>query len=158
MDDLLDAVRGGATGTVADFSNWKGVKEGDFTHMKINSSEKVIEPVEDGEFDEQVVVPEVEQSKPDSQKDIELPKPQERQNMKQDEPTLEYDRPGATQQAYLNPAELKSIAVKLMPSVDKLMHNIYEPLSRDAMRNVSEAAINMAFEFLQVWNEKVSVE
>ena len=158
MDDLLDAVRSGATGTVADFSNWKGVKEGGFTHMKINSSEKVIEPVEDGEFDEQAVVSEVEQAKSTPKQDIELPKPQARQDTKQDEPTTEYDRPGTTQQAYLNPAELKSIAVKLMPSVDKLMHNIYEPLSRDAVRNVSEAAINMAFEFLQVWNEKVSVE
>lgn len=149
MDDLLDAARGGAAGTVADFSNWKGVKEGGFTHMKISSSEKVIEPNEDAEKNETII------ERVENEKVIEPNEDAEEkdENAKQD---LK-DRQGM-RQAYLNPTELKNIAIKLMPSVDKLMHNIYEPLSRDAMRNVSEAAINMAFEFLQVWNEKVSVE
>lgn len=161
MDDFLEAARNGINGTVADFSKWKGVKEGEFKHMgmKINSSEKVIEPVENEEFDEQVSVPEMNK-KPE----VELPpqpqfrdEPARKPEPQQQETVEMPDRPG-TQQAYLNPNELKSIAVKLMPTVDKLMHNIHEQLDRNTMRHISETAINMAFEFLQVWNEKVSVE
>lgn len=162
MDDFLEAARSGINGTVADFSNWKGIKEGEYKHMgmKINSSEKVIEPIEEGEFNEQANVQEV--VKPS----VELPpQPQFRDDVSsKQEPQVEEqeihnmpDRPGKTQ-AYLNPVEMKNIAVKLMPTVDKLMPNIYEPVDRAAMRNVSEAAINLAFEFLKVWNEKVVVE
>ena len=154
MDDLLDAARSGINGTVADFSNWNGVKEGDFKHMKINSSEKVIEPIDENtEFDEQKEIQEIETPKePETKPEVNIsvpPKEREEQNFK--------ERPGV-QQAYLNPVELKNISIKLMPTVDVLMANVHEPLDRNIMRNVSEAAINLAFEFLQVWNEKVSVE
>jgi hypothetical protein len=146
MDDLLEAARSGVAGTAADFSNWSGVKQGDFKHMKINSTEKVFDPTEEQEFNEEEKVQEVtteELPKEETPIEVETPK------------TM--DKPGV-QQAYLNPTELKNIAVKLMPTVDVLLTNTQEPLDVNIMRHVSEAAINLAFEFLQVWNEKVSVE
>lgn len=161
-------------GTAADFSNWNGVRADDnFKPMKITSSEKIIEPVEESTEEIQVEQPIIKRKMEKKEQKTEEINNQEPMNKSPEPPILNKvedfakdsiakekverkEMPGV-QQAYLNPNELKEIAIKLMPTVDKLMHNIYEPLNRDAMRNVSEAAINMAFEFLQVWNEKISI-
>ena len=155
-------------GTAADFSNWNGVKaDGNFKPMKITSSEKIIEPVEEQEIvsaEEQPIIKRKMDKTTEEQEIMDNfstpPKLNSVEDFAKDsiakEKVERSEMPGV-QQAYLNPNELKEIAIKLMPTVDKLTHNIYEPLSRDAMRNVSEAAINMAFEFLKVWNEKVSI-
>ena len=141
--------------------------------MKITSSEKIIEPVEEATEEIHVEQPIIKRKMEKKEQKTEEVNNQEPMNKSPEPPILnkveDFDKdsvakekierkemPGV-QQAYLNPNELKEIAIKLMPTVDKLMHNIYEPLNRDTMRNVSEAAINMAFEFLQVWSEKISI-
>ena len=155
-------------GTAADFSNWNGVKaDGNFKPMKITSSEKIIEPIgEQKTFsaEEQPIIKRKMDKTTEEQEIMDnFPTPPKLNSVEDfakdsiaKEKVERSEMPGV-QQAYLNPNELKEIAIKLMPTVDKLTHNIYEPLSRDAMRNISEAAINMAFEFLKVWNEKVSI-
>ena len=161
-------------GTVADFSNWNGIRaDGNFKPMKITSSEKIIEPVEEATEEMQIEQPIIKRKMEKKEQKTEEVNKQEQMNKSPEPPILnkveDFDKdsivkekversemPGV-QQAYLNPNELKEIAIKLMPTIDKLTHNIYEPISIDAMRNVSEAAINMAFEFLKVWNEKVSI-
>ena len=155
-------------GTAADFSNWNGVKaDGNFKPMKITSSEKIIEPVGEQKIfsaEEQPIIKRKMDKTTEEQKIMDnFPTPPKLNSVEDfakdsiaKEKVERSEMPGV-QQAYLNPNELKEIAIKLMPTVDKLTHNIYEPLSRDAMRNISEAAINMAFEFLKVWNEKVSI-
>lgn len=155
-------------GTAADFSNWNGVKaDGNFKPMKITSSEKIIEPVGEQKIfsaEEQPIIKRKMDKTTEEQEIMDnfptSPKLNSVEDFAKDsiakEKVERSEMPGV-QQAYLNPNELKEIAIKLMPTVDKLTHNIYEPLSRDAMRNISEAAINMAFEFLKVWNEKVSI-
>ena len=155
-------------GTAADFSNWKGVRaDGNFKPMKITSSEKIIEPVEEQEIvsaEEQPIIKRKMDKTTEEQEIMDnFPTPPKLNSVEDfakdsiaKEKVERSEMPGV-QQAYLNPNELKEIAIKLMPTIDKLTHNIYEPISIDAMRNVSEAAINMAFEFLKVWNEKVSI-
>lgn len=155
-------------GTAADFSNWNGVKaDGNFKPMKITSSEKIIEPVGEQKIfsaEEQPIIKRKMDKTTEEQEIMDnFPTPPKLNSVEDfakdsiaKEKVERSEMPGV-QQAYLNPNELKEIAIKLMPTVDKLTHNIYEPLSRDAMRNISEAAINMAFEFLKVWNEKVSI-
>ena len=155
-------------GTAADFSNWKGVRaDGNFKPMKITSSEKIIEPVEEQEIvsaEEQPIIKRKMDKTTEEQEIMDnFPTPPKLNNVEDfakdsiAKKKVERSEMPGVQQAYLNPNELKEIAIKLMPTVDKLTHNIYEPLSRDTMRNISEAAINMAFEFLKVWNEKVSI-
>lgn len=155
-------------GTVADFSNWKGVRaDGNFKPMKITSSEKIIEPVEEQEIvsaEEQPIIKRKMDKTTEEQEIMDnFPTPPKLNNVEDfakdsiAKKKVERSEMPGVQQAYLNPNELKEIAIKLMPTIDKLTHNIYEPISIDAMRNVSEAAINMAFEFLKVWNEKVSI-
>lgn len=157
-----------SNGTAADFSNWNGVKaDGNFKPMKITSSEKIIEPVGEQKIfsaEEQPIIKRKMDKTTEEQEIMDnFPTPPKLNSVEDfakdsiaKEKVERSEMPGV-QQAYLNPNELKEIAIKLMPTVDKLTHNIYEPLSRDAMRNISEAAINMAFEFLKVWNEKVSI-
>lgn len=155
-------------GTVADFSNWKGVRaDGNFKPMKITSSEKIIEPAEEQEIvsaEEQPIIKRKMDKTTEEQEIMDnFPTPPKLNNVEDfakdsiAKKKVERSEMPGVQQAYLNPNELKEIAIKLMPTIDKLTHNIYEPISIDAMRNVSEAAINMAFEFLKVWNEKVSI-
>lgn len=155
-------------GTAADFSNWNGVKaDGNFKPMKITSSEKIIEPVEEQEIvsaEEQPIIKRKMDKTTEEQEIMDnFPTPPKLNNVEDfakdsiAKKKVERSEMPGVQQAYLNPNELKEIAIKLMPTIDKLTHNIYEPISIDAMRNVSEAAINMAFEFLKVWNEKVSI-
>ena len=155
-------------GTVADFSNWNGVKaDGNFKPMKITSSEKIIEPVEEQEIvsaEEQPIIKRKMDKTAEEQEIMDnFPTPPKLNNVEDfakdsiAKKKVERSEMPGVQQAYLNPNELKEIAIKLMPTIDKLTHNIYEPISIDAMRNISEAAINMAFEFLKVWNEKVSI-
>lgn len=155
-------------GTAADFSNWKGVRaDGNFKPMKITSSEKIIEPVEEQEIvsaEEQPIIKRKMDKTTEEQEIMDnFPTPPKLNNVEDfakdsiAKKKVERSEMPGVQQAYLNPNELKEIAIKLMPTIDKLAHNIYEPISIDAMRNVSEAAINMAFEFLKVWNEKVSI-
>ena len=155
-------------GTAADFSNWNGVKaDGNFKPMKITSSEKIIEPVEEQEIvsaEEQPIIKRKMDKTTEEQEIMDnFPTPPKLNNVEDfakdsiAKKKVERSEMPGIQQAYLNPNELKEIAIKLMPTIDKLTHNIYEPISIDAMRNVSEAAINMAFEFLKVWNEKVSI-
>lgn len=155
-------------GTAADFSNWKGVRaDGNFKPMKITSSEKIIEPVEEQEIvsaEEQPIIKRKMDKTTEEQEIMDnFPTPPKLNNVEDfakdsiAKKKVERSEMPGVQQAYLNPNELKEIAIKLMPTIDKLTHNIYEPISIDAMRNVSEAAINMAFEFLKVWNEKVSI-
>ena len=155
-------------GTAADFSNWKGVRaDGNFKPMKITSSEKIIEPVEEQEIvsaEEQPIIKRKMDKTTEEQEIMDnFPTPPKLNNVEDfakdsiAKKKVERSEMPGVQQAYLNPNELKEIAIKLMPTIDKLTHNIYEPISIDAMRNISEAAINMAFEFLKVWNEKVSI-
>ena len=155
-------------GTAADFSNWNGVKaDGNFKPMKITSSEKIIEPVEEQEIvsaEEQPIIKRKMDKTTEEQEIMDnFPTPPKLNNVEDfakdsiAKKKVERSEMPGVQQAYLNPNELKEIAIKLMPTIDKLTHNIYEPISIDAMRNVSEVAINMAFEFLKVWNEKVSI-
>ena len=155
-------------GTAADFSNWKGVRaDGNFKPMKITSSEKIIEPVEEQEIvsaEEQPIIKRKMDKTTEEQEIMDnFPTPPKLNNAEDfakdsiAKKKVERSEMPGVQQAYLNPNELKEIAIKLMPTIDKLTHNIYEPISIDAMRNVSEVAINMAFEFLKVWNEKVSI-
>lgn len=155
-------------GTAADFSNWNGVKaDGNFKPMKITSSEKIIEPVEEQEIvsaEEQPIIKRKMDKTTEEQEIMDnFPTPPKLNNVEDfakdsiAKKKVERSEMPGVQQAYLNPNELKEIAIKLMPTIDKLTHNIYEPISIDAMRNISEAAINMAFEFLKVWNEKVSI-
>lgn len=160
MDDVRKPI-----GTVADFSDWKGVSaEGNFRHMKVSSSEKVIEPVENetGTSEEDALMngpvepPVIKRRKAQPQV-VEnsgvIESPRGDMNMREQQPQQQSksfdERPGAVRQAYLNPAELKQIAVKLMPTAEKIAPSDYE--------KVSEYAINLAFTFLNVWNQKVQV-
>ena len=112
-------------GTVADLSKWD-ISPGGFKHMKLSSTEKVIEPVEEK------VEPNLEEinnksSSEDSSQKIEMPSKQE----------------------YVNPVELKNIAVRLMPSADKVSLEDYDA--------VCEKAIDLAYNFLKVWDLKVEI-
>ena len=162
MEDMDDVRK--PTGTVADFSGWKGINaEGDFKHMKVSSSEKVIEPIENetGSSEEDMLMntpvePPVYKRKKQQTQEVNAPTPGETPrgnlDMQQSAPqeNRSYsERPGAIRQAYLNPAELKSVAIRLMPTVEKIVPNDYE--------KVSELAINLAFTFLNVWNQKVQI-
>ena len=156
-------------GTVADFSNWKGIRsDGNFKPMKITSSEKIIEPVEDATEEIQVEQPIIKRKMEKKEQKTEEVNKQEQMNKSPEPPILnkveDFDKdsiakdkversemPGV-QQAYLNPNELKEIAIKLMPTVDRM-----PDYTKESIRAVSENAINIAFEFLQVWNEKVSI-
>ena len=156
-------------GTAADFSNWNGVKaDGNFKPMKITSSEKIIEPVEDTTEEIQVEQPIIKRKMEKKEQKTEEVNKQEQMNKSPEPPILnkveDFDKdsiakekversemPGV-QQAYLNPNELKEIAIKLMPTVDRM-----PDYTKESIRAVSENAINIAFEFLQVWNEKVSI-
>lgn len=156
-------------GTAADFSNWNGVKaDGNFKPMKITSSEKIIEPVEDATEEIQVEQPIIKRKMEKKEQKTEEVNKQEQMNKSPEPPILnkveDFDKdsiakekversemPGV-QQAYLNPNELKEIAIKLMPTVDRM-----PDYTKESIRAVSENAINIAFEFLQVWNEKVSI-
>lgn len=156
-------------GTAADFSNWNGVKaDGNFKPMKITSSEKIIEPVEDATEEIQVEQPVIKRKMEKKEQKTKEVNKQEQMNKSPEPPILnkveDFDKdsiakekversemPGV-QQAYLNPNELKEIAIKLMPTVDRM-----PDYTKESIRAVSENAINIAFEFLQVWNEKVSI-
>ena len=141
-----------SNGTAADFSNWNGVKaDGNFKPMKITSSEPIIkrkmekkeqktEEINKQEIMDNFPTPPKLNSVEDFAKDSIAKEKVERSEM-----------PGV-QQAYLNPNELKEIAIKLMPTVDRM-----PDYTKESIRAVSENAINIAFEFLQVWNEKVSI-
>ena len=156
-------------GTVADFSNWNGIRaDGNFKPMKITSSEKIIEPVEDATEEMQIEQPIIKRKMEKKEQKTEEVNKQEQMNKSPEPPILnkveDFDKdsivkekversemPGV-QQAYLNPNELKEIAIKLMPTVDRM-----PDYTKESIRTVSENAINIAFEFLQVWNEKVSI-
>ena len=156
-------------GTAADFSNWNGVKaDGNFKPMKITSSEKIIEPVEEATEEMQIEQPIIKRKMEKKEQKTEEVNKQEQMNKSPEPPILnkveDFDKdsiakekversemPGV-QQAYLNPNELKEIAIKLMPTVDRM-----PDYTKESIRTVSENAINIAFEFLQVWNEKVSI-
>lgn len=141
MEDMDDVRK--ATGTAADFSGWNGIKaEGNFRQMKVISKEKVIDPTE--EIDEEEIV---EQRAPS----INLP-PQDIDEMKGEKkspPKKDFKEAPGVKEAYLNPVELKNVAIKLMPTVDNIDPEKYE--------KISENAINLAFTFLNVWNQKVQV-
>ena len=156
-------------GTVADFSNWNGIRaDGNFKPMKITSSEKIIEPVEEATEEMQIEQPIIKRKMEKKEQKTEEVNKQEQMNKSPEPPILnkveDFDKdsivkekversemPGV-QQAYLNPNELKEIAIKLMPTVDRM-----PDYTKESIRTVSENAINIAFEFLQVWNEKVSI-
>ena len=158
-----------SNGTAADFSNWNGVKaDGNFKPMKITSSEKIIEPVGEQKIfsaEEQPIIKRKMEKKEQKTEEINKqeimdnfptpPKLNSVEDFAKDsiakEKVERSEMPGV-QQAYLNPNELKEIAIKLMPTVDRM-----PDYTKESIRAVSENAINIAFEFLQVWNEKVSI-
>ena len=127
MEDV-DDVRNNS-GTVADFSNWRGIKaSGNLKPMKFSSKEKVIDDTEDD------VVP--------------LEKKEEAERIFQ--PKKNFNEIPAANEAILNPTELKSIAVRLLPSVDKIENN-------EKAAEYCEKAIDTAFTFLKVWDLKVNI-
>ena len=145
MEDMNDVRRN--MGTVADFSNWNGIKaEGSFKHMKLSSKERVIDEEENDipeESIEEFVKPEIKVDEPKVKND------NEKQETK--EPLKKNIREvPAANEAIINPTELKSIAVRLLPSVDKV-------LSGEKYAEYCEKAIDMAFTFLKVWDLKVSI-
>lgn len=111
-------------GTVADFNKWD-INTGGFNHMKLSSSEKVIEPTEE------------------TQESI-LQTPLEK--LKEEEPIEKMELPN---NQYVNPVELKNIAIRLMPSADKVNPEDYDM--------VCEKAIDLAFNFLKVWDLKIEI-
>ena len=88
--------------------------------------------------------------KPDLSRSIADGVEEGRKNIRQEAPQPDRSQMPGVQEAILNPAELKQIAIKLLPNVEKVKPEDYA--------QVSEMAINFAFEFLKVWNYKVSVE
>lgn len=115
-------------GTVADLSKWD-ISPGGFKHMKLSSIEKVIEPVEEKAETKLEEINNKASEEFSSQKEekIEMPSKQE----------------------YVNPVELKNIAIRLMPSADKVNSEDYDA--------VCEKAIDLAFNFLRVWDLKVEI-
>jgi len=132
MDDVRRSI-----GTVADFSGWEGIKaKGGFRAMKISTKEKVIEKTDeelenDEEFENNIYV----------DKNKEVVEPKERKKLR--------EIPAANE-AVINPLELKSIAVSLLPKVDSLEKG-------EKYVDLCEKAIDMAFTFLKVWNLKVEI-
>ena len=123
MEDM-DKVRA-PFGTVADLSKWD-INQGGFQHMKLSSAEKVIEPTD--EIQESTSQVSSEKLKEEKQiEKMELP----------------------NNQKYVNPVELKNIAIRLMPSVDKVNSEDYDI--------ICEKAIDLAFNFLKVWDLKVEI-
>lgn len=94
--------------------------------MKLSSTEKVIEPTD--EIQESTSQVSSEKLKEEKQiEKMELP----------------------NNQKYVNPVELKNIAIRLMPSVDKVNSEDYDI--------ICEKAIDLAFNFLKVWDLKVEI-
>ena len=123
MEDM-DKVRA-PFGTVADLSKWD-INQGGFQHMKLSSTEKVIEPTD--EIQESTSQVSSEKLKEEKQiEKMELP----------------------NNQKYVNPVELKNIAIRLMPSDDKVNSEDYDI--------ICEKAIDLAFNFLKVWDLKVEI-
>ena len=135
-------------GTVADLSCWTGIKmEDKFRPMKFISKEKVIGEDEEQPnlaFDVKNNINKEDLIAPNVGVEIEknnIPKRDvQKKNIK--------DIP-AYQEASINPNELKNIAVRLLPSVDKVEEKDYA--------DISQKAIDMAFIFLKVWDSKVSI-
>lgn len=114
-------------GTVADFNKWD-INTGGFEHMKLSSTEKVIEPVEEKVEEQEVkAAPPIEEESKKPEEKIEMP----------------------SNQKYVNPVELKNIAVRLMPSADKVNSEDYD--------KVCEKAIDLAYNFLKVWDLKIEI-
>lgn len=131
-------------GTVADFSKWNmGVKG--FEHMKISSSEKIIEPEQGIDPTLKNRVNEIKKEEPKIDSDLskikqeanEIAKKKIQQQEKRNIPTM------------VNPVELKNIAVRLLPSAKDIKPEEYD--------NVCEKAIDLAYNFLKVWNLKVEI-
>jgi len=136
MEDMDDVRRN--VGTVADFSNWEGIKtSGGLKSMKMLSKEKIIDNTEIDNSNS-----EAEKIDDMNEKTEEI-KPMEK-------PKKSVDKIPAANEAIINPTELKSIAVRLLPSVDKIM-------SGEKYAEYCEKAIDMAFTFLKVWDLKVSI-
>jgi len=136
MEDMDDVRKN--IGTVADFSNWEGIKtNGGLKSMKMLSKEKVIDNTEIDNSNS-----EAEKIDDMNEKTEEI-KPMEK-------PKKSVDKIPAANEAIINPTELKSIAVRLLPSVDKIM-------SGEKYAEYCEKAIDMAFTFLKVWDLKVSI-
>jgi len=136
MEDMDDVRRN--IGTVADFSNWEGIKtSGGLKSMKMLSKEKVIDNTE---IDDSV-------SETEEVDDVNEKTEEIKQKL---QPKKSVDKIPAANEAVINPTELKSIAVRLLPSVDKLE-------SGEKYAEYCEKAIDMAFTFLKVWDLKVSI-
>ena len=128
MEDMDDVRRN--IGTVADFSNWEGIKtNGGFKSMKMLSKEKVIDNTE------------IDNSNSEAEEIKPMEKPQLKKSV---------DKIPAANEAVINPTELKSIAVRLLPSVEKVENN-------EKYAEYCEKAIDIAFTFLKVWDLKVSI-
>ena len=177
MEDADDFRRGNAT--AADFSNWHINTNGLKSMSRISSSERIIEPedpsmVKDEDEFEGDNLPELADggeptnlekmipptpvkpiSKPMPTKP--LPRPGEIPRKPVEPPRspgnpvreeIKRDPPG-TQEATLDPNELKMLAKHLLPSVDKVAPEDYTKFSG--------MAIDFAFTFLNVWKEKIKV-
>ena len=133
-------------GTAADFSNWTGIKaEGAFRSMNVISRERVIEPA----VEEETKTDEIDLSKVSNlgreEKPTEEPKQPAEEQLVEPKKDLT-EMPG--KEIYANPAELKTLAIKLLPTVDKV--------SKEEYNSLCEKAIEMAFAFETVWSKKVS--
>lgn len=124
MEDIGDVRR--LSGTAADFSGWAMGTEG-FEHMNITTKEQVVEP-------------EVEQKKPENVI---------RKEQKQKEEVEKKELPNSPKELTVNPLELKSIAIRFIPTVDKI--------TSDKYNEICDEAIELAFAFETVWQKKIQI-
>ena len=154
MEDMDDVRR--EMGVVADFSGWKGLKyDKRFEKMKFSSKERIIDEEETADKTEESLqqgdlkmrlesANETEELLRQGISEIHLSKENKRDVPKKDVKDIP-----AFQEAVINVNELKNIAVRLLPSVDKVEEKDYA--------DISQKAIDMAFIFLKVWDSKVSI-
>lgn len=171
----------GSNATAADFSNWN-INTGGYKSMaKLQSSERIIEPEgEDAQQQEKDafesddlpelagddIAPQVSRSVPEARNIPRPPpipqrtapqsitKPLPRPDQIPKAPPKEPPRrdPPGTQEAVIDPVELKVLAKHLLPSVDKLQR-----ASPEDYKEYSSRAIDLAFTFLKVWKEKIQI-
>lgn len=127
MEDIDDIRR--LSGTVADFSNWNMGTKG-FEHMNITTKEQIVEP-------------EIEQKKPENVLRKEQ-KQKEEENI-----NSKKELPNSAKELTVNPMELKNLAIKLIPSVDKIPSDKYD--------DICDEAIELAFAFETIWQKKIQI-
>lgn len=157
-------------GTEVDFSNWE-VNTNGFEPKKkkpkISMTEKVIEPdpeivkafADKMGFDNELTPEEIKEisdkmeqlrKKKAAEKAEALKKEAEAKAVeaaKVAEEEAQKNKRKVPQADIINPVELKNLAVRLMPTADKVKKEDFE--------KISDNAINLAYTFLSVWNKVV---